>query len=327
MLIVQMDESLTDAKRKFNVLGLKPAKGQLTFEWHFSPMMFPELRRWVLERNARLVVLDSLLTIAGNTISPKDAEFGLLIYRLNQLAAELGITIICLHHVVKAGGKRQRTEITKDDIFGTAYVFNGASDAWGLWQSREDGNPEPVFNLRCLKSRSGLVDGGVTYQFSGCDEDKRLTYRGMAERSVSLNEINTARDRVLALLKNAKGAALDPKTVNERLKLGNEDYARKLCRELYSNPATQVGRKDGKTTEFGGRPPYLYFAKGFDGSTQTSTDTETPLSAQKEDFQQGFRTQQESSERVEREGAGEGFQTDFLLRAGEGKDQNKPTDT
>ena len=314
-LIVQMDESKTDAKRKFSVLGLKPAKGQLTLKWHFSPMMFPELRRWVLERNARLVVLDSLMTIAGGAISPKDAEFGLLIYRLNQLAAELGITIICLHHVVKAGGKKQRTEITKDDIFGTAYVFNGASDAWGLWQSREDGNPEPVFNLRCLKSRSGLVDGGVTYQFNGCDEDKRLTYRGMAERSVSLDEINSARNRVLALLKNAKGAALDPKTVNERLKLGNEDYARRLCRELFSNPAVPVGRKEGKTTACGGRPPYLYFATGFNAPIHTSTNTETPLSAQKEDFQQSFGTQREASEREEREGIKEGFQTDYLLRA------------
>jgi len=260
VLIVQMDESETDAKRKFKALGLKPAKGQLTLKWKFSPMMFPELRKWVLERNARLVVLDSLMTIAGGTINIKDAEFGLLIYRLNQLAAELGITIICLHHVVKASGKKQRTEITKEDIYGTAYVYNGASDAWGLWQSREEGNAEPIFNLRCLKSRSGLVDSGVTYQFDGCDEDKRLTYRGMAERSISLDEIKEGRKRVLALLRNNKGSGLDPRTVNEKLQLGNTDYARRLCRELFEAPSNCVGRKPGPAKN--GRPPYLYFYDG-----------------------------------------------------------------
>ena len=256
-LIIQMDESKTDAKRKFKVLGLRPAKGALTIKWQFSPMMFPELRGWVTETGAKLLVLDSLMTIAGGQISPKDAEFGLLIYRLNQLAAELGLTIICLHHVVK--GNSKRTEIYKEDIFGTAYVYNGSSEAWGLWQAREDGTPEPLFNLRNLKSRSGLVDGGVTYQFEGNDEDKRLSFRGMAGRTITLNEIKSARDRVAALLQNAHGAALDPKAVNDRLQLGNADYARRLCRELFEKPSVPVGRKFGKSKSAGGRPGYLYF--------------------------------------------------------------------
>ena len=274
-LIIQMDESKTDAKRKFKVLGLQPAKGALTIKWHFSPMMFPELRRWVAETGARLVVLDSLMTIAGGQISPKDAEFGLLIYRLNQLAAELGLTILCLHHVVKAGGK-QRSEITKDDIFGTAYIYNGSSEAWGLWQFREDNSPEPVFNLRCLKSRSGLVDVGTTYQFDGNDEDKRLVYRGMAGRTITLDEINGARDRVLELLKVADGAALDPKTVNERLQLGNGDYARRLCRRLYEMPSVPVGRKLSQTSGIAGRPSYLYFWAPDKNSDIRVPKSETP---------------------------------------------------
>ena len=50
------------------------------------------------------------------------------------MAGELGITIVCLHQVVKAGGDKKRVEITKDDIYGTAYVYNGSADAWGLWR-------------------------------------------------------------------------------------------------------------------------------------------------------------------------------------------------
>ena len=311
-LIVQMDESKVDAKRKFKVLGLKPAPNALTIKWHFSPMMFPELRRWVTETGSKLVILDSLMTIAGGTISPKDAEFGLLIYRLNQLAAELGLTIICLHHVIKAGGK-QRTEIIKDDIFGTAYVYNGSSEAWGLWQSREDGNPEPVFNLRCLKTRSGLVDQSTTYQFEGNDEDKRLTYRGMAGRTVTLDQIKNARGRVAALLRSASGTALSPKTVNERLQLGNVVYARRLCRELYETPSIAVGRKLGSPN--GGRPAYLYFWDGDDSRVRNTcvVSIETPLG--KDTFQhlgQTFDTERDLRETEESEGERGEFRADFL---------------
>ena len=100
----------------------------------------------------------------------------------------------------------------------------------------------------------------MTYQFDGCDEDKRLTYRGMAERSISLDEIKEGRKRVLALLRNNKGSGLDPRTVNEKLQLGNTDYARRLCRELFEAPSNCVGRKPGPAKN--GRPPYLYFYDG-----------------------------------------------------------------
>ncbi len=338
VLLIQMDESKTDAKRKGKVLGLRPAKGALTVKWHFSPMMFPELRRWVQESGSKLVILDSLLTIAGGTISPKDAEFGLLIYRLNQLAAELRLTILCLHHVVKARGGKARTEVLKEDIFGTAYVYNGASEAWGLWQSREDGNPEPVFNLRNLKARSGLVDQGTTYQFLGNDEDKRLTYRGMAGRTITLDQIKSTRQRVISLLQSAGGAALDPKTVNDRLQLGNPSYARRLCRELYEAPSVPVGRKDGSSG--GGRPAYLYFWAGSENSyIQVSKVSKVPqpshskgsqgvklsvlsahpaepsdtLSARNEDFLQTFGTERDPSEREESEGIEEGFRYEHPL--------------
>ena len=304
-LIVQMDESKTDAKRKFKVLGLQPAKGALTIKWHFSPMMFPELRTWVAETGAKLLVLDSVMTIAGGTISPKDAEFGLLIYRLNQLAAELGLTIICLHHVTKSGGK-QRTEIIKEDIYGTAYVYNGSSEAWGLWQSREDGNPEPVFNLRCLKARSGLVDQGTTYEFEGNDEDKRLTYRGMAGRSITLDQINSTRDRVIALLRSAAGAALDPKTINYRLQLGNADYARRLCRELYEKPSIPVGRKLGNSNR--GRPAYLYFWAGNFSINTCAVSAESPLETDSfQHLEQTFSTERDPREREESWGLDGGF--------------------
>ena len=258
VLMIQKDESDKDAKVKWRRMGLTPAKRAFTIKWKFSPMMFPELRSWVAETGAKLVILDSLMTIAGGSISPKDAEFGLLIYRLNGLAGELGITILCLHHVVKRGDAK-RVEISKDDIYGTAYVYNGASDAWGLWRTTEDGTGDALFSLRCLKARSGLVDIGTTYQFIGNDEDRRMFFKGMADRTITLNEIRSARGKIQAYLERAGGSKFRPAELMRILNLGSTKYAAKLCAELYDRrSASGIDRKRVAST--GGRPGYAYFS-------------------------------------------------------------------
>jgi hypothetical protein len=329
-------------------MALKPAKGAFNIKWKFSPLMFPELRQWVVDYNAKLLVLDSLMTIAGGDISPKDAEFGLLIYRLNQLAGELGITIICLHHVVKGGGKQSR-EITKDDIYGTAYVYNGASDAWGLWRSREDGSNEEIFNLRCLKSRSGLVDVGTTYQFDGDEEDRRVTFRGMADRTVTLDEIHHARDRICAFLKARAGAAFTPRQLSHELQINSTKYAAKLCSELFDRRATTgVERKAVGSTRFGGRPSYGYLIAASDENVIYRVEKVKPPkpSAANGSQRKGFSTpgaqpaegsapsstpfppRSKESERERRESVEERYSSGSLLRAREvpspGSDQQLP---
>jgi len=204
-------------------------------------------------------ILDSLLTIAGGQISPKDAEFGLLIYRLNQLAGELGITIVCLHHVVKAGGEKKRVEITKDDIYGTAYVYNGSADAWGLWRSVDDGTGDTVFSLRCLKVRSGLCDLGTTYEFVGNDEDRRMVFKGLADRTITLDEIKSSRDKIRVYLERGNGAKFSAQQLKDTLNLGSVKYTARLCSELFDRRAT-TGVLRSALPSTGGRRAYAYFS-------------------------------------------------------------------
>ena len=63
--------------------------------------------------------MDSLISIAGGTISPKDAEFALLLYRLNKLASELGVAILLIHHLTKDSN---RQEVTKEAIWQRVYL-------------------------------------------------------------------------------------------------------------------------------------------------------------------------------------------------------------
>jgi len=256
-LVVQLDESIKDASVKWRAMGFEPAKGLIHFLWRFKPMMFPELRAKVRSTGAKVVILDSLLKIAGGTISPKDAEFGLLIYRLNQLAAELDIAIVCIHHLAKADKTKKRAEVTKEDIYGSAYVFNGAADVWGYWGFREDGNPDPLFALKVLKNRSNLVEVNTTYEFEGSAEDHRISFRGMANRTITLDEIKTHRERCRAFLFNRPGTVFTAKQVSDHTGVGSAPYAKRLLTELYQ-ARLGVDRKQLPST--GGRPPYGYFA-------------------------------------------------------------------
>jgi hypothetical protein len=261
VLVVQMDESPKDARVKWRRMGLNPAPGRLHIKWHFTPMMFPELRKWVSETTAKAVVLDSLMMIAGGEINPKDAEFGLLIYRLNQLASELGISIICLHHVVKASRDKSRVGIIKEDIFGTAYVFNGAADVFGLWRYQQEGSTVPYFALRCFKARSGLVEVGTTYEFQGNDEDHRLRFMGIAGRTQTLDDARSARQRIVTHLRARPGQRFAAENVASALGIGSNAYAAKLLTALYSDRARSgIEREQIPPGPRGGRPLYCYFA-------------------------------------------------------------------
>jgi hypothetical protein len=256
-LVVQLDESIKDASVKWRAMGFEPGKGLIHFLWKFNPMMFPELRAKIQSTGAKVVILDSLLKVAGGAIKAVDAEFGLLIYRLNQLAAELNVAIVCIHHLAKADKTKKRVEVTKEDIYGSAYVFNGAADVWGYWRFTEDGNPDPLFALKVLKNRSNLVEVNTTYEFEGSSEDQRISFRGMANRTITLDEIKTHRERCRAFLLNRPGTVFTAKQVNDHTGVGSAAYAKRLLTELYQ---ARLGIDRKRLPSTGGRPPYGYFA-------------------------------------------------------------------
>ena len=195
-------------------------------------------------------MMDSLVRIAGAEISPKDAEFGILIYRLNQLAGELGLAIICVHHLNK---KTNRETVKKEDIYGTAFIFNGSADVWGFWI--EQGAKGLVANLKILKSRSMVVDINEQYRFTQCPETKRHIYMDRANGTATLDELNTNKERVLNLLKESPFTLFTAAEVNRLLNLGNVNYARNILLKLY---AARCGVDRVPLEVAVGRPPYAY---------------------------------------------------------------------
>ena len=110
--------------------------------------------------------MDSVVTIAGWTISQKDSGFALLLYRLNKLPSELGMAILLIHHLT-TNSKRQ--EVTKAAIFGSALIYFATGNCWVYWRCDDDA--KTPFKLRVLKARSNTMELGTVYVLNGNEED------------------------------------------------------------------------------------------------------------------------------------------------------------
>ena len=249
-LIIQVDESYEDYEQKEYRMGLEFKEENVEIWWDFTPLEFPELKKYIVENNVKVIMMDSLVRIAGAEISPKDAEFGILIYRLNQLAGELGLAIICIHHLNK---KSNRETVKKEDIFGTAFIFNGAANCWGFWLEQASGGM--LANLKILKSRTGTVDINEQYRFTKCPDTRRHIYQERANGTATLDELNSNKDRVLNLLKDSPFTLFTAAEVNRILNLGNVNYARNILLKLY---AARCGVDRVPLEVSVGRPPYAY---------------------------------------------------------------------
>ena len=249
-LIIQLDETWNDYAVKQRIMDLQFKEKNWEIWWSFTPLEFPELKKYVIENNTKVIMMDSCLKIAGVNSNPKDAEFGLLIYRLNQLAGELGISIILIHHLNQKEGRKT---VVKEDIYGSAFIFNGSADVWGFWI--EKAAQGIVANLKILKSRSMVVDINEQYRFSQCPDTKRHIYLDRANGSATLDELNTNKERVINLLKESPFTLFTPMEVNRILNLGNVNYARNILLKLYTaRCGIDRVRKDNPV----GRPSYLY---------------------------------------------------------------------
>ena len=249
-LIIQLDESDADFEYKQHEMGLQYNDKNWAIWWSFTPLEFPELEKYVVENNVKVIMMDSLISIAGKEISPKDAEFGILIYRLNQLAGELGLAIICIHHLNK---KTNRETVKKEDIYGTAFIFNGSANVWGFWLEQASG--ELLANLKCLKSRNGVMRINDQYRFRECPDTERHIFMDRANGTATLNELNTNKNRVKNLLKDRPNSTFTPRDINQLLNLGNENYARNILKKLHDE-RVGIDRVEEKNTV--GRPKYSY---------------------------------------------------------------------
>jgi hypothetical protein len=220
--------------------------------------MLPELERQIVENDVRLVVMDSLLSIAGGQgAKVKDAEFALFMYELNQLASSLGVTILMIHHLTKGRG---RTEVTREDVYGSGYIVNAASSVWGFWKATEGAAQPGEARLKCLKDRSGIAEADTTYDMLGSLEDYSWLHMGIQGSTTSLDQIHGSRARTLHLLKTTS-EKLTKEGVAQAVGC-SEDTAKKLLTELFDSRCGVDREPIPADSARRGRPSYRYWWVG-----------------------------------------------------------------
>ena len=65
VLIIQKDESDSNLAQKNQLMQLRVPKGTVQVKFRFNAWMFPELRKWIREHQARYVLMDSMVSLFG----------------------------------------------------------------------------------------------------------------------------------------------------------------------------------------------------------------------------------------------------------------------
>ncbi len=258
-MIIQLDEPKANAKQKWRRMAYNPNRENFKIIFNFHPLMIPELEKDIVKNNTKVLVIDSLLRLVDGIQDICSAEMGLFIYRLNKIASKHNISIILIHHLNRPPKKQERKVVTKDDIYGSGYIYNGTSDCFALWRKKEEETSDYQWILKNLKARSSIVDEEESYIFAGSEEDFRFSFEKLGSREISLDEIKTTSGKVLQLIKNNPQEKYTPKQVSSILKLGNARWAGNILADLKGK--NLIGRQEADINT-GGRNTYYYFAKG-----------------------------------------------------------------
>ena len=262
VLIIQKDESDSNLAQKNSRMQLNVQPGTVRVEFDFNANMFPELRKWIKEHQARYVLMDSLISLFGSSGDINESDIGLVMYQLNRIAAEEGCAIVLTHHLRKGdkskGGKR--TEVSMSDLYGSAFIASGTSDVLTVMRDPTiENTSEPKFLMKVVKDRSGVSKGGDTFAMTGSAEDLSYLITDLNHDSEAVSKL---RDNARKLMQELKTrTAENPMTINQMcgaVGVGDKT-ARRIIGELMGNRSLRVHRVQKDAT--GGRPSYGYWAE------------------------------------------------------------------
>ena len=251
VLFFQLDEGDDEADMKWTIMMWEPDHKAITIEWSFNKTDIPELLKLIDERKPDICIFDSLFTIAGGLISPKDAEFALFLYRLKRISTTKQLAIIMTHHTRKKETKKP--ELTANDIYGTVYLKAAATDVWGYWKEFND-RGDKTYNLKCFKSRGNTMAVNQTYIFEGSEEDQRVHFLKVKGLDCTMDELKTHREKISNLIVSNPDRFWTSIEVSQKLKI-NQKYTDKVLREL--SAAKNINKKPLPST--GGRRRFIYF--------------------------------------------------------------------
>lgn len=252
VLFFQLDEGDDEADMKWTIMMWQPDHKLIRIEWTFNKTDIPELLKLIEKEKPDLCIFDSLFTIAGGQISPKDAEFALFLYRLKRISTTKQVAILMTHHTRKKETKKP--ELTANDIFGTVYLKNACTDVWGYWKEVGESG-DTIYNLKSFKSRGNTMRPNQIYLFEGSEEDQRVNFLRMKGLGCTLEELSTHRSRIATFILDNSDRFFTSDEISKKLSISKK-YTDEVLRELAKDK--NIDKK--KLPSTGGRRKYVYFA-------------------------------------------------------------------
>ena len=263
VLVIEADENPNNAAMKWRQMDYDPGRDNVEYQWHWNPNLMVELEDNIQSNGVKLVIMDSFATLFGGSVALNESESGYYIYELNRIAGRTGAAIIVTHHLKKGSSVDKKTRKAKpvrlDDLFGSTYIKNGASDVWGMWRSDPSGES---FKLRYLKDRSMLVPRHFTYDLTGSEDTLRFEIH--SAQVDTLEEGKTVKQRVLKLLEEKAGKWLSIPQIRDELTLASKFSSfttraiRKACSDLLDDAASTGVERQAVAPNGKGRPSYSY---------------------------------------------------------------------
>ena len=263
VLVIEADENPTNAAMKWQQMEYDPGRNNVEYQWQWNPSLMVELEENIQSNGVKLVIMDSFATLFGGSVALNESDSGNYIYELNRIAGRTGAAIIVTHHLKKGSSVDKKSgkarPIRFDDIYGSTFIKNGASDVWGMWRSDPSGES---FKLRYLKDRSMVVPRHFTYDLTGSEDTLRFEIH--TAQVDTLEEGRTVKQRVLKLLEEKAGKWLSIARIHEELATASRFSSftaraiRKACTELLDDAASTGVERQAVAPNGKGRPSYSY---------------------------------------------------------------------
>lgn len=216
VLYVQTDEAPNDTISVLESRGYED-----TMEIHLKSKWTVDhtesLSREIKRLGVQFVLIDSLSTVNKNSLfSENDVEYARPILRLKDIAQELGVTILIIHHANKAGDTR-----------GSSAIFASVSEVWKLERDTAQDAPSDGTGrlLTIEKSRSRAP---AIYKLQFCVEDKSWTCLG---KQGETGDTTVLKDRIVEFLEKHRGIAYEAEEFTHEIG-GNFDSIRRALFQL-----------------------------------------------------------------------------------------------
>jgi len=262
-LVIEADENPNNAAIKWQQMEYDPGRDNVEYQWEWNPTLMVELEENIQSNGVKLVIMDSFATLFGGSVALNESESGNYIYELNRIAGRTGAAIIVTHHLKKGSSVDKKSgkarPIRFDDIYGSTFIKNGASDVWGMWRSDPSGES---FKLRYLKDRSMVQKRHFTYDLTGSEDTLRFEIH--SAQVDTLEEGKTVNQRVLKLLEEKAGTWLSVARIHDELTTASRFSSftaraiRKACTELLDDAASTGVERQAMAPNGKGRPSFSY---------------------------------------------------------------------